>query len=71
MLEYVGGASKAIQPDVDRMASWVAMQARRLKEGDRGATFIAEGLLEDLRLAPRRRPEPSPIFDRTPAEASG
>lgn len=42
-LEYVAGASKAIEPDVDRMASWVAMQARRLKEGDRGA------ILGDLR----------------------
>lgn len=43
-LEYVAAAGKAIQPDADKHASWVAMQARRLKEGERAA------ILADLRI---------------------
>ena len=42
-LEYVAGASKALQPDADKVKSWIAMQARRLKEGGR------EAILVDLR----------------------
>lgn len=43
-LEYVAAAGKAIQPDPDKMKSWVAMQARRLKEGAR------EAIIADLRV---------------------
>ncbi len=39
-LEYVAAAGKALQPDPDKMKSWVAMQARRLKEGAREAIII-------------------------------
>ena len=42
-LEYVAGAAKAIQPDTNKTKSWIAMQARRLKDGDR------EAILADLR----------------------
>jgi len=42
-LEYFAAAGKALQPDSDRLKSWVALQARRLKEGHR------EAILVDLR----------------------
>lgn len=42
-LEYVAAAGKAFDLDTTQQANWVAMQARRLKEGDRAA------ILSDLR----------------------
>ena len=42
-LEYVAAAGKALQPDPDKLKSWVALKARRLKEGHR------EAILVDLR----------------------
>lgn len=39
-LEYVAAAAKAIEPNADKLKSWIAMQARRLKEGDRGAILV-------------------------------
>jgi len=42
-LEYIAGAAKAFQPDDDERKSWVAMQARRLKEEDH------KSILADLR----------------------
>ena len=42
-LEYVAAAAKAFQPAADKVPAWVAMQARRLKEGDRPS------ILADLR----------------------
>lgn len=42
-LEYISAAAKAIQPEADKMTPWIAMQARRLKEGDR------RSILADLR----------------------
>lgn len=32
-VEYIAGAAKACQPDPDQISPWIAMQARRLKEG--------------------------------------
>lgn len=34
-VEYIAGAAKACQPDPERVSPWIAMQARRLKEGQR------------------------------------
>ncbi len=42
-VEYIAGAAKACQPDPERVSSWIAMQARRLKEGQRPS------ILADLR----------------------
>ena len=42
-LEYVSAAAKALQPQADKIPSWIAMQARRLKQGDR------QSILADLR----------------------
>lgn len=43
-VEYIAGAAKACQPDPDQVSSWIAMQARRLKEGQRPS------ILADLRI---------------------
>jgi hypothetical protein len=42
-VEYIAGAAKACQPDPEQVSSWLAMQARRLKEGQRPS------ILADLR----------------------
>lgn len=42
-LEYVAAAARAIETDTNKTQAWIAMQARRLKEGDHGA------ILGDLR----------------------
>lgn len=52
-LEYVSAASKALQSDENKLSSWIAMQARRLKEGD------LKGILGDLR---RHSCEKGPCF---------
>jgi len=42
-IEYIAGAAKACQPDPEQLSSWSALQARRLKEGQRAT------ILKDLR----------------------
>lgn len=42
-VEYVAGAANALQPDADKVLAWTAMQARRLKQGQR------RRILADLR----------------------
>ena len=42
-LEFVAVAAKALQPDADKVRAWIAMQARRLKEGYR------QSIIADLR----------------------
>lgn len=42
-LEYIAGAAKAFRPEGEERKSWIAMQARRLKEEDR------KSILADLR----------------------
>ena len=42
-LEYVSAAAAALQPEADTTPAWIAMQARRLKQGDRPS------ILADLR----------------------
>lgn len=56
-LEYVSGAAKALQPEADKTPVWIAMQARRLKQGDR------QSILADLRKHSCKR-EPCPKTDQ-------
>jgi hypothetical protein len=53
-LEYVAAAGKALQPEADKLKSWIAMQARRLKEGDREAILVD---LREHRCASRACPK--------------
>jgi len=39
--EYIAGAAKGCEPDPDQVSAWIAMQTRRLKEGDR-ASILAD-----------------------------